>query len=68
MVETKLDEQTKKLKEEGKTAEYTAKIVKLAQESKVDTAYELISIWNQRNMKKEEVPVIIANLIEKVCR
>ena len=68
MVETKLDEQTKKLKEEGKTAEYTAKIVKLAQESKVDTAYELISIWNQRNMKKEEIPVIIANLIEKVCR
>ena len=68
MVEAKIDEQIKRLKEEGNIAEYAAKIVELAQESKVDTAYELVTIWTQRNMKKEEVPVIITNLVERVCK
>ena len=68
MVEDQIDENTKKLKEEGKTTKYSAEIVKLAQVSKVDTAYELITSWSQRNMKKEEIPAFIRNLIEKVCK
>lgn len=42
--------------------------VNMAKTNKVDTAYGLISIWAQRNMKKEEIPIIIRNLIERVCR
>ena len=68
MIEAEIDEETKKLKDEGKAKEYSTKIVELVQASKVDTAYELISMWSQRDMKKEEVPAFIADLIEKVCK
>ena len=68
IVAAEIDEQTKQLKEAGNNKEYYTKIAKLIQTSKVDTAYELISIWSQRKMKKEEIPVFIINLVEKVCK
>ena len=68
IVEGEIDEQTKKLKEEGKNVEYSMKIVEIVKKNKVDTAYALTSIWAQRNMKIEEVPYFISNLIEKVCK
>ena len=68
IVAAEIDEQTKQLKEAGKNKEYYSKIAELIQTSKVDTAYELISIWSQRKMKKEEIPVFITNLVEKVCK
>ena len=68
MVKANIDEQIRKLNEEGKNDEYSDKIVELVQASKVDTAYALISIWSKRNMKKEEIPDFIRKLVEKVCK
>lgn len=56
----------KQLKAEGNLEEYKKKIVSLIQGGKVENAYKLIKVWNQRNFSIDEIPDVIKKLIGKV--
>lgn len=56
----------KQLKAEGNLEEYKKKIVSLIQGGKVENAYKLIKVWNQRNFLIDEIPDVIKKLIGKV--
>ncbi|MBM6711179.1 DUF2813 domain-containing protein [Faecalicatena contorta] len=56
----------KQLKADGNLEEYKKKIVSLIQGGKVENAYKLIKVWNQRNFSIDEIPDVIKKLIGKV--
>ncbi|HJF41409.1 ATP-dependent nuclease [Thomasclavelia spiroformis] len=56
----------KQLKAEGNLEEYKKKIVSLIQGGKVENAYKLIKVWNQRNFSIDEISDVIKKLIGKV--
>ena len=56
----------KQLKAEGNLEEYKKKIVSLIQGGKVENAYKLIKVWNQKNFSIDEIPDVIKKLIGKV--
>lgn len=64
----KIDEDIQKLKENGKTEEYINAVINIVQKSKVEYAYELVDVWRQRNMLKEEIPLFVKKFIEEVCK
>ena len=68
IVEDKIDEEILKLKEEGKTEDYKNAVIKIVQNGKVENAYKLVEVWQNRNMQKEEIPLFIKNFIEEVCK
>lgn len=55
-----------KLKEDGKNEEYKDKVVKLIQKGKVENAYNLLRIWDERGFSVDEIPEVIKKLIWKV--
>ena len=55
-----------KLKEEGETEAYKKKVVELIQKGKVENAYNLLKIWDERGLSVDEIPEVIKNLIWKV--
>ena len=61
-----ISEDISKLKEEGETEEYKKKIVELIQKGKVENAYNLLKIWDERGFSVDEIPEVIKNLIWKV--
>lgn len=65
IVKTKLD---KELRDKNTDCnEYSEEVIKLIQESKVDSAYALVSSWENRKLKKEEIPKLFKDLIDRVC-
>lgn len=56
----------KQLKADGNLEEYKKKIVSLIQGGKVENAYKLIKVWNQRNFSIDEISDVIKKLIGKV--
>lgn len=56
----------RKLKEDGNTEEYKENVVKLIQGGKVENAYNLLRIWEERKFSTDEIPEVMRNLIEKV--
>ncbi len=56
----------RKLMEEGEIEEYKEKVVKLIQKGKVENAYNLLKIWDERGLSADEIPDVIKNLIWKV--
>lgn len=55
-----------KLKEDGEIEEYKEKVVELIQNGKVENAYNLLKIWDERGFSVDEIPEVIKNLIWKV--
>ena len=47
---------------------YKEKIIELAQNSKVENSYRLISRLEARNISPEEIPENIRYLIERLCK
>ena len=62
-----LNEEVKKLKDEGKVQEYENAIIDIIQKGKVEYAYKLVEVWKNRNITKEEIPEFVKNFIEGVC-
>ena len=56
----------RKLKEDGNTEEYKENVVKLIQGGKVENAYNLLRIWEERKFSTDEIPEVMRKLIEKV--
>ena len=63
-----IDDDVKKLKEDGKDNEYKEAIISIVQAGKVEYAYKLIDVWKTRNMQKEEIPDFIKKFIGEVCK
>ena len=61
-----ISEDISKLKEEGETDEYKKKVVKLIQNGKVENAYNLLNLWDERGFSVDEIPEVIKKLIWKV--
>lgn len=55
-----------KLKEDGEIEEYKKKVVELIQKGKVENAYILLKIWDERGFSVDEIPDVIKKLIWKV--
>ena len=62
----RIDNDIRKLKEQGNIEKYKEKVVGLIQEGKVENAYNLIRIWGDRHFSTDEIPDVIKELIEKV--
>jgi len=61
-----ISEEEKLLKIEQKDAEYREAIVSKIQKGKVENAYKLLDLWDERGFGKNEIPEAIRKLIEKV--
>lgn len=61
-----ISEEEKQLKIEGKDNEYRETIVSKIQKGKVENAYKLLELWNERGFDKNEIPTVIKTLIRKV--
>lgn len=62
----RIDNDIRKLKEQGNIEAYKEKVVALIQDGKVENAYNLIRIWRDRHFSTDEIPDVIKELIEKV--
>ncbi len=62
----KITEDISELKIQGKNEEYKERVVGLIQNRKVENAYKLISIWNDRGFSEDEIPKILKDLIKEV--
>ncbi len=61
-----ITEDIRKLKQEGKKEEYKQKLLELIKKGKVENAYNLLNIWDERGFSADEIPEIIKKLILKV--
>lgn len=61
-----LPEVEKMSKADTNSDEYKDSIIKRIQEEKVENAYKLLQAWKRRGFSKEEIPLVIKSLIEKV--
>ena len=66
MILLNISEEEKQLKIEGKDNEYRETIVSKIQKGKVENAYKLLELWNERGFDKNEIPTVIKTLIRKV--
>ena len=62
----RITEDMHKLKTEGNFEKYKEKVVSLIQDGKVENAYNLKKIWDERNFSIDEIPDVIKNLIKQV--
>lgn len=65
IVNSEMNEGIASLKLKNKV-EYRRSIAKLVQKDKVDSAYKLLKVWEDRGMSKENVPTIISDLVKMV--
>ena len=61
-----ISEEEKQLKIDGKDDEYRETVVSKIQKGKVENAYKLLEIWDERGFDKNEIPAVIKTLIGKV--
>lgn len=61
-----ISEEEKQLKIDGKDDEYREAVVSKIQKGKVENAYKLLEIWDERGFDKNEIPAVIKTLIGKV--
>lgn len=61
-----ISEEENQLKIDGKNDEYREAIVSKIQKGKVENAYKLLELWDERGFDKNEIPAAIKTLIRKV--